>query len=168
MTSNPREGAPSQRSHERSSERTPKIPPLGAPNSHRTEHGAPRGRGLRNRVRTERGARTDPELRIEFRTERRKQERSPKGASDCIRPVRVRIGGKSQSFRTCLWHSIDKPYGCLFIGQKDPVSKAQTPITHHPVEAHFHTLFRVPKILQGQWYTMPWKARETVLSLSDV
>ena len=35
------------------------------------------------------------------------------------------------------WHSIGSPYGCLCIGQKDPAPWAQTPMPHHPVEAHF-------------------------------
>ena len=38
------------------------------------------------------------------------------------------------------WHYIASPYGCLWIGQNDPASRAQTPMRHHPVKAYFHRL----------------------------
>ena len=103
MTSGPREGAPSHRSHERSSERTPKIFSIRersgstqlpydeawGPERTRAQERSPKGarnpNGTRILERSPKGARSTNGTRT--------QDRSSNGASeagsDCVRPVRI-------------------------------------------------------------------------------
>ena len=131
MTSGPREGARhtdlmnavrrglrSSPRAKRSSERTPKNPPSrersGSTNSHRTEHGTPKGRsGSRNYIIP-------------------RPQNLPSFLGDSLAP---------QAYQTLISLPIHMGTSTVALCKTDPVSWAQTPMPHHPVEAHFHNRF---------------------------
>ena len=88
---------------------------LGAPNSHRTEHGTPKGRsGSRNYIIP-------------------RPQNLPSFLGDSMAP---------QAHQTLISLPIYTGTGTVALCKADPVSWAQTPMPHHPVEAYFHKMFR--------------------------
>ena len=102
---------------ERSSARTPKNPPpsrerSGSTNFQRTEHGTPKGRpGSRNYIIP-------------------KPQNLPSFLGDSMAP---------QAYQTLISLPIYMGNGTVALCKTDPVSWAQMPMPHHPVEAYFHT-----------------------------
>jgi len=84
----------------------------GSTNSHRTEHGTPKGRsGSRNYIIP-------------------RPQNLPSFLGDSMAP---------QAYQTLICLPIYMGTGTVALCKTDPVSWAQTPMPHHPVEAYFHT-----------------------------